>query len=164
MWPKGREADYVIINNMEAGRYGFPTEMVYDLLLCLFLAGMDSYPTADECRLFSVALTWAKHDVWIRVNPDNPSPFVEEFAKKEEDRGLVTGILQHRCKNRNEMKRFEYAISANGTITYNAPSGYHDDCVIALALANRYRQEYVFTGSMIPLARAHHQPLSTSSM
>ena len=52
------------------------------------------------------------------------------------------------------MKRFEYAISSNGSITYNAPSGYHDDCVIALALANSHRQEYAFTGSMIPISRA----------
>ncbi len=43
----------------------------------------------------------------------------------------------------NELKRFEYAVSNNGTITYNAPSGFHDDCVIALALANKAR--FVFS-------------------
>jgi hypothetical protein len=53
----------------------------------------------------------------------------------------------------NEMKRFEYAISSTGTIAYNAPSGFHDDCVIALALANRLRPEYTFTGSMLPFVR-----------
>ena len=50
----------------------------------------------------------------------------------------------------DEVKRFEYAISPSGSITYSAPSGYHDDCVIALALANRYRHEYAYTGSMRP--------------
>jgi hypothetical protein len=39
----------------------------------------------------------------------------------------------------NEMKRYEYAISPNGAITYSALSGYHDDCVIALALVARVR-------------------------
>jgi hypothetical protein len=39
----------------------------------------------------------------------------------------------------DEMKRYEYAIAANGGLSYNAPSGFHDDCVIALALANRLR-------------------------
>jgi hypothetical protein len=39
----------------------------------------------------------------------------------------------------DEMKRYEYKITSNGVITYNAPSGYHDDCVIALALANSKR-------------------------
>lgn len=39
----------------------------------------------------------------------------------------------------NEMKRFEYAVTPKGEISYDAPSGYHDDTVIALALANLHR-------------------------
>ena len=35
----------------------------------------------------------------------------------------------------NELKIFEYEIGQSGTIKYSAPEGYHDDCVIALALA-----------------------------
>jgi len=34
-----------------------------------------------------------------------------------------------------EMKRYEYTITPNGGIGYSAPSGYHDDCVRALARA-----------------------------
>jgi hypothetical protein len=34
-----------------------------------------------------------------------------------------------------ELKRYEYAIGSSGAITYSAPSGFHDDCVIGLALA-----------------------------
>ena len=34
-----------------------------------------------------------------------------------------------------EMKRYEYQIGPTGQISYAAPSGYHDDCVMALALA-----------------------------
>ena len=36
----------------------------------------------------------------------------------------------------NEMKRYEYQIGPSGQISYGAPSGHHDDCVMALALAN----------------------------
>lgn len=43
----------------------------------------------------------------------------------------------------DEMKRYEYRISSGGTITYNAPAGYHDDCVMSLALANAQRKTYV---------------------
>ena len=39
----------------------------------------------------------------------------------------------------DEMKRYERDVSEKGTITFSAPSGYHDDCVIALALANTQR-------------------------
>lgn len=35
----------------------------------------------------------------------------------------------------NELRIFGYKISKTGAITYNAPQGYHDDCVISLALA-----------------------------
>lgn len=35
-----------------------------------------------------------------------------------------------------ELENFEYNFKSSGTITYSAPAGQHDDCVIALALAN----------------------------
>ena len=36
----------------------------------------------------------------------------------------------------DEMVIFEYEMTPSGLIRYQAPEGYHDDCVIALALAN----------------------------
>lgn len=36
----------------------------------------------------------------------------------------------------NEMVIFEYEITSSGLIRYQAPEGYHDDCVYGLALAN----------------------------
>jgi len=53
----------------------------------------------------------------------------------------------------NEMKRFEYVISGAGRISYGAPSGYHDDSVIALALANHRRWESENVGRMMALGR-----------
>jgi len=35
----------------------------------------------------------------------------------------------------NELKLFGYTIGSTGLVQYGAPEGYHDDCVIALALA-----------------------------
>ena len=34
-----------------------------------------------------------------------------------------------------ELQRYEYVIGPTGQLSYSAPSGYHDDCVMALALA-----------------------------
>jgi hypothetical protein len=51
----------------------------------------------------------------------------------------------------NEMRRYEYEISARGRLSYNAPSGFHDDCVIALALANHRRWQTESCGSFIPI-------------
>ena len=62
-------------------------------------------------------------------------------ADGTDDRGW--GVLT------NEMKRYEYVISASGGFSYGAPSGYHDDCVIALALANHRRWESENVGRML---------------
>jgi hypothetical protein len=48
-----------------------------------------------------------------------------------------------------ELKRYEYEISATGHLSYNAPAGYHDDCVIALALVNQGRWEMSNAGMML---------------
>lgn len=41
----------------------------------------------------------------------------------------------------NELEVFEYVYTAMG-VRYNAPTGYHDDCVNALALANKCRLQH----------------------
>jgi hypothetical protein len=57
-----------------------------------------------------------------------------------------------------EMRRYEYQISPSGGIQYNAPSGYHDDCVIALALANHRRWESENVGTMRAFAPGWRRP------
>jgi len=39
----------------------------------------------------------------------------------------------------NELNAYSYKISANGTVTFNAPNGYNDDCVMSLMFANEAR-------------------------
>jgi hypothetical protein len=46
---------------------------------------------------------------------------------------------------KNELKFFEYQYTSTG-VRYNAPSGYHDDCVNALALAVKCKNENKLTG------------------
>jgi hypothetical protein len=42
-----------------------------------------------------------------------------------------------------------YQIGPSGHIMYGAPAGYHDDCVMALALANHGRWESETAGRML---------------
>jgi len=42
-----------------------------------------------------------------------------------------------------ELEVFEYEISPSGNKKYNAPSGFHDDCVISLALLNEAMRSFV---------------------
>jgi hypothetical protein len=42
---------------------------------------------------------------------------------------------------KNELSVFTYELTRTGKVSYNAPSGFHDDIVMSLALANWYRKE-----------------------
>ena len=71
------------------------------------------------------------------------------FAPTAHAPGATQGVCSDWQVLTNEMKRYEYEISPTGGITYNAPSGYHDDCVMALALANHRRWETESCGNML---------------
>lgn len=49
---------------------------------------------------------------------------------------------------KDELEIFEYQYTASG-VRYNAPSGFHDDCVNALALAVKCREKRKFSGQYI---------------
>jgi DNA helicase-4 len=57
---KGLEADYVVINHLKSGKYGFPSETASDPVLALVQAESEQFEFAEERRLFYVALTRAK--------------------------------------------------------------------------------------------------------
>ena len=83
---KGLEADYVIVMGMNAGRYGFPSEVVDDPILNAVLSEKEEYPHAEERRLFYVALTRARHAVHLVVDRSSPSSFISELTKYD---GLI---------------------------------------------------------------------------
>jgi DNA helicase-4 len=80
---KGLEADYVVVDRVAAGRNGFPTEVIDDPLIGLFLAGKDNYPNAEERRLFYVALSRARHEVWLCADTSHTSTFIDELISTE---------------------------------------------------------------------------------
>jgi DNA helicase-4 len=80
---KGLEADYIIVPRMVKGRYGFPSGIVDDPLLDLVMAAPDSFPHAEERRLFYVALTRARREVLLITEEGYESPFVKELLDDE---------------------------------------------------------------------------------
>jgi hypothetical protein len=62
-----------------------------------------------------------------------------------------------------EMKRYEYEIHPGGRISYDAPGGFHDDCVVALALANDARMCIGATAPMVHLIPTMHAPTLRAS-
>jgi len=53
---------------------------------------------------------------------------------------------------KQELQAYSYKISANGTMTFNAPSGYHDDCVMSLMFANEAREKLALSKGKIHIA------------
>jgi DNA helicase-4 len=81
---KGKEADYVVVLGLGRGKYGFPSEKPTDSVLEFLLPDQESFPLAEERRLFYVALTRARHRVYLAYDPREASSFVLELLSEEE--------------------------------------------------------------------------------
>ena len=88
---KGLEADYVIVLNCSAGKYGFPSEQSDDPVLNLLLTQADQFPNGEERRLFYVALTRCRHKVFLTTNTVYKSKFIIEMEERTGD------IPIHKC-------------------------------------------------------------------
>lgn len=80
---KGTQADYVILVGMKSGVYGFPCQIVDDPLLDLVLAKEDTFPNAEERRLFYVAVTRAKKEVYLLADRKSTSEFITEILNND---------------------------------------------------------------------------------
>jgi len=79
---KGREADYVILVGVVGGIRGFPCQIVDDPILDIVLAKGEPFPNAEERRLFYVAVTRARKQVYLMDDPSFVnSSFVSEILK-----------------------------------------------------------------------------------
>ena len=110
------------------------------------------------------------YDDLKRVLPDIEAFKLTSGSKTELIQRLIVAIEQRQVSwpaewqvMTAEMKRYEYAISPTGGISYTAPSGYHDDCVISLALANHRRWESGNCGRMLPVAGGRRRRLRGES-
>lgn len=81
---KGLEADVVILVNCNQGAYGFPALIEDDPILDFVLSKSESFPFAEERRLFYVAMTRAKKQMYILYDKQRPSPFIGEFLLRIE--------------------------------------------------------------------------------
>ncbi|WP_338096063.1 UvrD-helicase domain-containing protein [Methanorbis rubei] len=84
---KGLEADNVIILNLENNILGFPNKIADDPILRLVLTQKDGYLYGEERRLFYVALTRTRNNVYLPVPEQNSkvSIFVNELLKQDTD-------------------------------------------------------------------------------
>jgi DNA helicase-4 len=76
---KGLEADIIIILNCNSGKFGFPSEMSDDQVLNLLLSEADQFENGEERRLFYVAMTRAKEQVYFVADSSYQSKFISEL-------------------------------------------------------------------------------------
>jgi len=80
---KGNEADYVVLMGMVKGKQGFPSAKVTPPLLDALLPAVEAHAYAEERRLFYVALTRARHRVYVLADMTVCSEFVTELVDNE---------------------------------------------------------------------------------
>lgn len=78
---KGTTFNYSILIDVNAGTFGFPSEIIDDPLLQLVLHKGDEFENAEERRLFYVALTRARDANYIIAKRGNESKFLKELQK-----------------------------------------------------------------------------------
>ena len=76
---KGLECDNVILINLKNWKAGFPNKMVDDPVLNFVKRNGDSFSYAEERRLFYVALTRTKNNVYLLTPYFKSSVFVQEL-------------------------------------------------------------------------------------
>lgn len=77
---KGQQADYVIIAGLHEGSDGFPAVARESILEDVLLPAPEDFPDAEERRLLYVAMTRAKHQVWLLQDTAKPSVFVHQLS------------------------------------------------------------------------------------
>jgi DNA helicase-4 len=98
---KGLEADYVFCVGLDRAKvFNFPSTFDNDPLLQMLLPQRDTYPYAEDRRLFYVALTRARHKVYLMFGQRTASPFIVELMSPQywgrvQYRG--TPVLPRRC-------------------------------------------------------------------
>jgi len=138
------------------------------------LIGLDS--GGDVCRFYRFQKDWLqtrqtiidiipKDDPIIIDSTGNGDPIVEDLqrhfnamygfkftsaSKQPLMEGLASSIQKVEIGYpdgviKNELDIFEYVFTSYG-VRYSAPDGFHDDCVYALALANKCKIEHKLTG------------------
>ena len=78
---KGLETDYVILLQCNKDTYGFPSQVSDAPVLNYVLTKSDQFPYGEERRLFYVALTRTRNNIYLLVPKSNYSIFIKELMK-----------------------------------------------------------------------------------
>lgn len=139
---KGNEADYIIILNINNGKFGFPSKIEDDPILDIVIPAGDDFEDAEERRLFYVALTRTKGAIFLLSYMENKSIFIDELIKDCKNEIFFlnnpeiqpincpeckTGILKKNTADKDRKKHF-YGCSNYSRCKYTENVHYCPDC------------------------------------
>ena len=78
---KGLEEDNVIVLNVVNDKFGFPNKIVDNKIMRLVSRSRDNYDFSEERRLFYVALTRTKNNVYLLTDKYKYSIFIKELIR-----------------------------------------------------------------------------------
>ena len=98
---KGMESDFIVLVGLESGEYGFPSIISDDPAMHMVLSDTETFPYAEERRLFYVAITRARRRVYLVAPEDRASLFVQDDILGEHLRPFIETIGEvsdrHHC-------------------------------------------------------------------
>jgi hypothetical protein len=76
------------------------------------------------------------------------------YWTKDKNNSITHRAKQENCEKlfphlKQELNAYTYKVNQNGLITFNSPSGFHDDCVMSLMLANEAREKLLLKKSQL---------------
>jgi hypothetical protein len=89
-------------------------------------------PIADDLRHANISLYYEDDRPGYKFTSDSKKRLIENLAIAIEQRLITFPLIEVLIE---ELRNYEYNLTARGRIEYGAPDGKHDDCVTALALA-----------------------------
>lgn len=103
---KGLEADNVIILNMKNSRSGFPNQIVDDPIINLLRNTNETFPFAEERRLFYVAITRTRNRTYLLVPMSKASRFVDDLTSlyRQGVRGEIKTIYSEKIAERVDIE------------------------------------------------------------
>lgn len=91
---KGLEEDHVILLNCSQDGGGFPSRIADDPILGYILSIPDDYEYSEERRLFYVAITRARKEIYVLYNQNMPSFFVTEMTLAKDGEDMVCPVCK----------------------------------------------------------------------
>lgn len=123
---KGLEADHVILVNCSQDGNGFPSKVSDDPILGYVLSQPETYPFAEERRLFYVAITRAKKHSYVLYKESCPSPFIADMNELSDSDNVhdhntmlcpmcKSGVLRAMKSGENQFSKWAFYACSNRT-------------------------------------------------